>query len=80
VGVPGLISLDNCKEGQILIDVGISEVLKDGKTLIVGDIASPQLLQSFNNISITPVPKGIGSITIAVLLRHLLSSFIKRHN
>ena len=79
VGVPGLISVENCKEDHILIDVGISEVKIDGKNTIVGDISSG-LLQSFNNISITPVPKGVGSITIAVLLRHLLSSFIKRHS
>lgn len=71
--------MENCKEDHILIDVGISQVMIDGKNSIVGDIASG-VLQSFNNISITPVPKGVGTITIAVLFRHLLSSFIKRHS
>lgn len=79
VGKPGLISINNCKDGQVLIDVGISEVLKDnGKKGIVGDMDYPLIISNYDNISITPVPRGVGSITIAVLLRHLLSSYINR--
>ena len=78
VGIPGLISIDNCNNDQVLIDVGISEVLKDGKKTIVGDMDYPLILSTYDDISITPVPRGVGSITIAVLLRHLLSSYINR--
>jgi len=38
----------------------------------------PLIISNYDNISITPVPRGVGSITIAVLLRHLLSSYINR--
>ena len=78
VGKPGLISVNHCKEGQVLIDVGITECIKDGKKKCVGDIDFSAITSTFNNIKITPVPRGVGSITIAVLLRHLFSSYINR--
>lgn len=69
VGVPGLIKEDMVKEGAIVIDIGINR-LDDGK--IVGDV-------DFDNVSkkcsyITPVPGGVGPMTIAMLLSNTLKS------
>ena len=69
VGVPGLIKGDMVKEGAIVIDIGINRV-EDGS--IVGDV-------DFKNVSpkcsyITPVPGGVGPMTIAMLLSNTLKS------
>ncbi|WP_025209766.1 bifunctional methylenetetrahydrofolate dehydrogenase/methenyltetrahydrofolate cyclohydrolase FolD [Hippea sp. KM1] len=68
VGKPSLITEDMVKEGAIVIDVGISRV--NGK--VVGDV-------DFENVSkkasyITPVPGGVGPMTIAMLLYNTLLS------
>ena len=69
VGVPGLIQEDMVKEGAIVIDIGINR-LEDGS--LVGDV-------DFKNVSpkcsyITPVPGGVGPMTIAMLLNNTLKS------
>jgi len=69
VGVPGLIREDMVKEGAIVIDIGINR-LENGK--LVGDV-------DFENVSqkcsyITPVPGGVGPMTIAMLLNNTLKS------
>jgi methylenetetrahydrofolate dehydrogenase (NADP+) / methenyltetrahydrofolate cyclohydrolase len=65
-GVPGLITGDMLKPGAVVIDVGINVV--DGK--IVGDVdfASAEKVAS----AITPVPGGVGPLTGALLLSHLM--------
>ncbi|MCO4846232.1 MAG: bifunctional methylenetetrahydrofolate dehydrogenase/methenyltetrahydrofolate cyclohydrolase FolD [Sulfurovum sp.] len=69
VGVPGLIKEDMVKEGAIVIDIGINRI-EDGS--LVGDV-------DFKNVSpkcsyITPVPGGVGPMTIAMLLSNTLKS------
>ncbi|HQR73444.1 MAG TPA: bifunctional methylenetetrahydrofolate dehydrogenase/methenyltetrahydrofolate cyclohydrolase FolD [Sulfurovum sp.] len=69
VGVPGLIKEDMVKEGAILIDIGINRIA-DGS--LVGDV-------DFEHVSpkcsyITPVPGGVGPMTIAMLLSNTLKS------
>jgi len=73
VGVPGLIKEDMVKEGAIVIDIGINRT-KDGS--LVGDV-------DFKNVSpkcsyITPVPGGVGPMTIAMLLSNTLKSAKQR--
>ncbi len=68
-GVPHLIGSDMVKEGAIVIDVGINR-LEDGK--LTGDV-------DFKNVApkcsyITPVPGGVGPMTIAMLLKNTLSA------
>lgn len=68
-GVPGLIRADMVKEGVVVIDVGINR-LPDGR--IVGDV-------DFEGVSrkaslITPVPGGVGPMTITMLLHNTLIS------
>ena len=69
VGVPGLIKEDMVKDGAVVIDIGINRI-EDGS--LVGDV-------DFENVSpkcsyITPVPGGVGPMTIAMLLENTLKS------
>jgi methylenetetrahydrofolate dehydrogenase (NADP+)/methenyltetrahydrofolate cyclohydrolase len=68
-GVPGLIKADMIKKGAVVVDIGIN-VLPDGK--IVGDVdfAKVEKKASF----ITPVPGGVGPVTIAMLLENTVRS------
>lgn len=73
VGKPNLITADMVKEGAIVVDIGINRV-EGGK--LVGDV-------DFENVSkkcsyITPVPGGVGPMTIAMLLENTLKSAKKR--
>ena len=75
-GSPGLIKKDMIKKGAIVIDVGINRVdLSAGKSKLVGDV-------DFENVkevaaAITPVPGGVGPMTIAYLLKNTLECFLK---
>ena len=77
VGRPEMIEGDWIKKGTIVIDVGINriEVNQDGekKNKLVGDV---NFAQAQNNASaITPVPGGVGPMTIACLLRNTTIAF-----
>ncbi|MGM0471555.1 MAG: bifunctional 5,10-methylenetetrahydrofolate dehydrogenase/5,10-methenyltetrahydrofolate cyclohydrolase [Bacillota bacterium] len=67
-GVPNLITEDMISEGTIVIDVGINQV--DGK--IVGDVDYENVKDKAG--AITPVPGGVGPMTIAMLLKDTLKS------
>lgn len=64
-GVPGLVSEDMIKSGVVIFDAGTSE---EGG-MLVGD-AAPEVAEKASLL--TPVPGGIGPITIAVLLKNVL--------
>jgi methylenetetrahydrofolate dehydrogenase (NADP+)/methenyltetrahydrofolate cyclohydrolase len=77
VGKPGLITADMVKPGAVVIDVGINEVpiegaapgpLAERTTRIVGDVVFEDVAQRASWI--TPVPGGIGPITVALLARN----------
>jgi methylenetetrahydrofolate dehydrogenase (NADP+)/methenyltetrahydrofolate cyclohydrolase len=71
VGVPELIRGDWIKPGATVIDVGINRItLADGTTKLVGDVAYDEAVAVAG--AITPVPGGVGPMTIAVLLRNTL--------
>lgn len=67
-GVPHLIKADMVKEGAVVFDVGIGQ--KDGK--VVGDVDFEAVLPKVSLI--TPVPGGVGPMTISILLQHTLES------
>lgn len=73
VGVPGLIKADMVKEGAIVIDIGINRIA-DGT--LVGDVDFPEVSKKCSLI--TPVPGGVGPMTIAMLLENTLKSAQKR--
>ena len=68
-GVPGLIKADMVKEGVVVIDVGINR-LPDGR--IVGDVDFEGVSRKASLIS--PVPGGVGPMTITMLLHNTLVS------
>ena len=69
VGVPGLIKEDMVKEGAIVIDIGINRI-EDGS--LVGDVDFEKVSPKCSYI--TPVPGGVGPMTIAMLLSNTLKS------
>ncbi len=69
VGVPNLIKEDMVKEGAIVIDIGINR-LDNGR--LVGDVDFDAVAPKCSYI--TPVPGGVGPMTIAMLLQNTLKS------
>jgi len=69
VGIPEMVKGSWIKPGATIIDVGINRVPSDnGKTKLVGDVAYAECAQVAG--AITPVPGGVGPMTIACLLRN----------
>jgi methylenetetrahydrofolate dehydrogenase (NADP+)/methenyltetrahydrofolate cyclohydrolase len=67
VGRPGLVTADMVKPGALVVDVGINQ-LPDGR--VVGDVD----FESVRHVAghLTPVPGGVGPVTVAMLLRNTL--------
>ena len=77
VGQPEMVRGDWIKPGATVIDVGINRVAApDGKSRLVGDVAFAEALGVAG--SITPVPGGVGPMTIACLLRNTLIAACRR--
>jgi methylenetetrahydrofolate dehydrogenase (NADP+)/methenyltetrahydrofolate cyclohydrolase len=77
VGKPEMVRGDWIKPGATVIDVGINRVAgEDGKTRLVGDVAFDEAKEVAG--AITPVPGGVGPMTIAVLLRNTIVSAYRR--
>ncbi len=73
VGRPEMVKGDWIKAGAVVIDVGINRIeLPDGKAKLVGDVDTEAA--SHNAAAITPVPGGVGPMTIACLLRNTLQA------
>ncbi len=78
VGRPEMILGDWVKPGAIVIDVGINRIPgENGKSRLVGDVnyAAASAVAS----AITPVPGGVGPMTIACLLHNTLKAWCARH-
>lgn len=71
-GMAGLIKRDWVNQNMILIDVGISKVIKNGKPKLVGDVDFDDVKDSVR--AITPVPGGVGPMTIAYLLKNTVKA------
>ena len=76
VGRPEMIGADCIKPGATVIDVGINRVERDGKSRLVGDVDFAAASQVAG--AITPVPGGVGPMTIAVLLHNTLVAAERR--
>lgn len=78
VGRPGLITAAMVKPGAVVVDVGISRATDaSGKSRLVGDVDfdSVQKVAQF----ITPVPGGVGPMTVAMLLQNTFNSYCLCH-
>ena len=72
VGKPRMVKASWVKQGTVVIDVGINRIEENGKIKLVGDV-------DFEDVSpkcaaITPVPGGVGPMTIACLLKNTLEA------
>ncbi len=76
-GIPKMISKDWVNEKSIIIDVGINQVLnKDKKKILVGDVDFQKILPKVK--AVTPVPGGVGPMTIHCLLQNTFDLALKR--
>jgi methylenetetrahydrofolate dehydrogenase (NADP+)/methenyltetrahydrofolate cyclohydrolase len=81
VGRPDMIKGDWIKPGAVVIDVGINRIDSpergEGKTRLTGDVHFGEAKEKAS--AITPVPGGVGPMTIACLLRNTLVAASRRH-
>ncbi len=78
VGQPEMVRGDWIKPGATVIDVGVNRIdAGEGKTRLVGDVAYAEAAQVAG--AITPVPGGVGPMTIAVLLSNTLIAACRQH-
>ena len=72
VGVPNFIKGDDIKEGAVVIEVGINRV--NGK--LCGDVDYEEVSEKAGYI--TPVPGGVGPMTIASLIKNTFKSYVNK--
>lgn len=79
VGRPEMVKKDWIKPGAIVIDVGINRITgPDGKGKLVGDVAYAECAEVAG--AITPVPGGVGPMTIACLLQNTITATKIQYN
>ena len=76
VGIPEMIKKNWIKKDSVVIDVGINRIEREGKKILVGDVDYNGCYE--NSSKITPVPGGVGPMTIAcLLLNTLMTSYVQ---
>ena len=81
VGRPLMVKADWIKSGAIVIDVGINRVENPddtSKTILVGDVDYADVINKAS--AITPVPGGVGPMTIACLLKNTVEAAFRQKN
>lgn len=78
VGIPQLITADMVKPGAVVVDVGINRVLDGDTSRLVGDVDYDPVSTTAEAIS--PVPGGVGPLTVAMLLENTFSAAKERQN
>ncbi len=80
LGIPNFLNAEMVKEGAVIIDVGITRVADTSAKKgfrIVGDVDFEQVKHKANYI--TPVPGGVGPMTIAMLMKNTLNAYKRTH-
>lgn len=77
VGRPEMITGEYVKPGATVIDVGINRIERDGKAKLVGDVQFDSAAKVAG--AITPVPGGVGPMTIACLLANTVTAACRLH-
>ena len=78
IGKPELITKDYIKKNSLIIDVGINRITREGKSKLVGDIKFDDAFSQVKKM--TPVPGGVGPMTIACLMHNTLkTAFLLRN-
>ncbi|MBS9777358.1 MAG: bifunctional methylenetetrahydrofolate dehydrogenase/methenyltetrahydrofolate cyclohydrolase FolD [Gammaproteobacteria bacterium] len=78
VGRPEMVKKEWIGEGSVVIDVGINRIQRDGKNKLVGDVDYNDVFE--RAAAITPVPGGVGPMTIACLLYNTLTAAKLQNN
>ena len=77
IGVPGLLTADMVKPGAAVIDIGINQVIDaDGTSRIIGDADTTAVAEAAS--CTTPVPGGVGPVTVSMLMRNAAIAFEKQ--
>ncbi|MDB2391189.1 bifunctional 5,10-methylene-tetrahydrofolate dehydrogenase/5,10-methylene-tetrahydrofolate cyclohydrolase, partial [Alphaproteobacteria bacterium] len=77
VGIPNFLKADMVKPGAAVIDIGINQIIdNDGNSKIVGDADTEAVADVASWI--TPVPGGVGPVTVAMLMRNAARAFQKQ--
>ncbi|MDN5514136.1 MAG: bifunctional methylenetetrahydrofolate dehydrogenase/methenyltetrahydrofolate cyclohydrolase FolD [Pseudomonas sp.] len=77
VGRPQMIGANWIKPGAVVIDVGINRIDEDGRSRLVGDVDFDAVLPVAS--AITPVPGGVGPMTIALLMQNTVTAARQQH-
>lgn len=73
VGIPNFLKADMVKPGAAVIDIGINQITDaNGKSKIVGDVDTQNVIDVASWV--TPVPGGVGPVTVAMLMRNALTA------
>ena len=76
MGRARFIKKEMIKKDAIIIDVGITKIEENNKKIIVGDVDFEDVIEKVSMI--TPVPGGVGPMTIAMLLQNTFNSYQKK--
>ena len=77
VGRPNIVNADLVKPGAVVVDVGISrQVEPGGKARLVGDVDFDSVAEVAGFL--TPVPGGVGPMTVTMLLQNTVTSYSQR--
>ena len=76
-GRPQMIGANWIKPGAVVIDVGINRIDEDGRSRLVGDVDFDAVLPVAS--AITPVPGGVGPMTIALLMQNTVTAARQQH-
>ena len=79
IGKPEVVKSNWIKDGAIIIDVGINRIndVENNKTKLVGDVMFDEVKNKVS--AITPVPGGVGPMTIACLLKNTKTAFLNQN-
>lgn len=73
IGRAKFVKNDMIKENAVVIDVGVNLINEDGKDKYVGDVDFEGCYEK--SLLITPVPKGVGSVTTSLLLKNVVKAY-----
>jgi methylenetetrahydrofolate dehydrogenase (NADP+)/methenyltetrahydrofolate cyclohydrolase len=77
VGKPKFLHADMVKPGAAVIDIGINQITgPNGETMIVGDVDTDEVKEVASWV--TPVPGGVGPVTVAMLMRNAIAAHAKQ--
>ena len=77
IGRPRMINSDYVRKDAVVIDVGINRIAENGKNRLVGDVDFDDVYPLVS--AITPVPGGVGPMTIAYLMKNTLHATYLQH-